>query len=756
MESYLWQSALLMVVAYLLGAVLGCLLRRLFTSAPAATVATTRSPSPITTSPAAADAAMREAPEPVQPRIETVAQPSPPQEAKIAESARFERVLSSAPATAPSQVTTSAAPAAVKEQASAAGTSSAAAAAAAATAAVAAVIEGATQPASPPAQQPAQPAAQPATKPATKPAAKPAERLPTASGSSGQAAVAAPIAAKPADDLRRIANVDTQAATALNLLGYTRFDQIASWTAADTAKVRSELGSRAAREGWIEQAKILSSGKDTGRLQRLAGKTHVNPWTLPSPPAPASAAAAPVKSPAPPKPPVSPAPAAAATPAAPAKPATATPAAPARAATKSAPGAAAVAAAAAAAATAAVAKASTETAKPEATSTAPSVTPSAPPKPGPAPAKAPAQAPVAAPAQVPVAAPAPAPAPAPKPVAPTAPDDLLRIEGIDAPTQERLNANGITSYAQIAKFTASDVGKVDTLIGHKGRVSRENWIEQAKILVDGKKTAFAQRMPASPAVTPAPGQRLTRQPLPPSKGTATVAQAATATVPTPAAPPSLATLAATAATTAAAAAAATAAAATAAAGSTATPPKPADQGRPGSVAAAKGVATALRQGAANPPPSAPSPAPSQPPATAPTAAPATPPAAAPAPAASSAPPARPAKLAEAIKQNSVGNTASGVAGMRSVRSQLLSGEAGTPRGEVEDLKKIRGIGVLIEKKLNAMGIYSYDQIANWSAADIDRVSSSLDFKGRIEREGWVEQARILASGGQTEFSKRLN
>ena len=55
-----------------------------------------------------------------------------------------------------------------------------------------------------------------------------------------------------------------------------------------------------------------------------------------------------------------------------------------------------------------------------------------------------------------------------------------------------------------------------------------------------------------------------------------------------------------------------------------------------------------------------------------------------------------------------------------------------------------------------MGIRRYDQIANWTSGDIDRVSRMLEFKGRIERESWVEQARILASGGQTEFSRRVD
>ena len=77
-------------------------------------------------------------------------------------------------------------------------------------------------------------------------------------------------------------------------------------------------------------------------------------------------------------------------------------------------------------------------------------------------------------------------------------------------------------------------------------------------------------------------------------------------------------------------------------------------------------------------------------------------------------------------------------------------------GDVEDLKRIRGIGVLIEKKLNSLGIATYEQIANWTHDDIDRISDVLDFKGRIERENWIEQARILASGGQTEFSRRAD
>jgi predicted flap endonuclease-1-like 5' DNA nuclease len=80
----------------------------------------------------------------------------------------------------------------------------------------------------------------------------------------------------------------------------------------------------------------------------------------------------------------------------------------------------------------------------------------------------------------------------------------------------------------------------------------------------------------------------------------------------------------------------------------------------------------------------------------------------------------------------------------------------TQRPTRDDLKRIKGIGVVIEKRLEAMGISTYPQIAAWTASDVEKVSNALDFKGRIEREQWVEQARILAGGGQTDFSRRMD
>jgi predicted flap endonuclease-1-like 5' DNA nuclease len=81
-----------------------------------------------------------------------------------------------------------------------------------------------------------------------------------------------------------------------------------------------------------------------------------------------------------------------------------------------------------------------------------------------------------------------------------------------------------------------------------------------------------------------------------------------------------------------------------------------------------------------------------------------------------------------------------------------------PRGgTADDLKKIKGVGPKLEKLVNAMGFYHFDQIANWTAEEVAWVDENLEgFKGRVTRDGWVEQARLLASGADTEFSKRVD
>ena len=212
-----------------------------------------------------------------------------------------------------------------------------------------------------------------------------------------------------------------------------------------------------------------------------------------------------------------------------------------------------------------------------------------------------------------------------RPAPPAGHDNLQRIGNVTAAVEEALNASGITHYAQIAQWSPADVERFEKQLLASGRISRENWIEQAQILSRGGDTRFSRKFDA-------------------------------------------------------------------------------------------------RSGTGAPPPNG----------------------------------------GAAARRTDLG-------GLRSVRSpafrdapepgpgaaERLAAQNKVPRA-TDDLKRIRGVGVLIEKRLNGMGISSYEQIANWTADDIDRVSRSLDFKGRIERENWVEQARILSAGGQTEFSRRVD
>lgn len=62
----------------------------------------------------------------------------------------------------------------------------------------------------------------------------------------------------------------------------------------------------------------------------------------------------------------------------------------------------------------------------------------------------------------------------------------------------------------------------------------------------------------------------------------------------------------------------------------------------------------------------------------------------------------------------------------------------------DDLKKLTGVGPALEKKLIAAGITSYAQIAAWTDADVAAIDEQLSFKGKIEREGWIDQAKELA------------
>ncbi|MES2665983.1 MAG: NADH:ubiquinone oxidoreductase [Pseudomonadota bacterium] len=79
-----------------------------------------------------------------------------------------------------------------------------------------------------------------------------------------------------------------------------------------------------------------------------------------------------------------------------------------------------------------------------------------------------------------------------------------------------------------------------------------------------------------------------------------------------------------------------------------------------------------------------------------------------------------------------------------------------PRGGVaDDLKQIEGIGPALEKLCNELGFYHFDQIASWSEADIAWVDANMKtFKGRIARDKWVAQAKLILAEGVEAFRLR--
>lgn len=383
---------------------------------------------------------------------------------------------------------------------------------------------------------------------------------------------------------------------------------------------------------------------------------------------------------------------------------------------------------------------------------------------------------------------------APPPVASDGVQDLKRIRLIDAGIETSLNKLGVTRYEHIAAWMRDDVKKVSQALGIKGRINQENWIEQALILAKGGETYYSARRARGEAATAAPtsnvgdpasndGATLPRPMSHAGVAAAVVAPPLAETKPAPAAaapapsPPLVSERAAFAGGTAVRQQRPIPDAVDAVQAVPVRPVAPAHDNlqRIGTITPeiekdlnAQGISRyahiaqwsqsdidamekQLRTGGRI---------------------------------------ARENWVEQAQILSRGGDTRfsrefdgatpepapisatrTDLGSLRSVRSRAYQGtpepgpeaaqRAGAQnrvlRGAISnDLKRIRGIGVLIEKKLNSMGVITYEHIANWTADDIDRVSQSLDFKGRIERENWIEQARILSAGGQTEFSRRVD
>lgn len=94
------------------------------------------------------------------------------------------------------------------------------------------------------------------------------------------------------------------------------------------------------------------------------------------------------------------------------------------------------------------------------------------------------------------------------------------------------------------------------------------------------------------------------------------------------------------------------------------------------------------------------------------------------------------------------------------RSELAHGNGGAPPkglpaprgGSPDPLQRISGVGPKIEGMLHDLGFFHFDQIAGWTEEQERWVDGHLKFKGRIGRDEWVKQARLLADGKEEEFA----
>lgn len=79
-----------------------------------------------------------------------------------------------------------------------------------------------------------------------------------------------------------------------------------------------------------------------------------------------------------------------------------------------------------------------------------------------------------------------------------------------------------------------------------------------------------------------------------------------------------------------------------------------------------------------------------------------------------------------------------------------------PSGDGDDLLLIKGVGPKLAALLRSLGVTRFAQIAGWSEADIDRIDAQLGtFKGRIRRDNWIEQAKLLATGDKAGFEAKF-
>jgi len=93
-----------------------------------------------------------------------------------------------------------------------------------------------------------------------------------------------------------------------------------------------------------------------------------------------------------------------------------------------------------------------------------------------------------------------------------------------------------------------------------------------------------------------------------------------------------------------------------------------------------------------------------------------------------------------------GKGAAKKAAAKKAKNEAAPKKATAKADGADDLSKISGVGPVIVGKLEALGITTFQQIADFTAEDIERIDGELNFKGRIERDEWVKQATEFAKG----------
>ena len=208
------------------------------------------------------------------------------------------------------------------------------------------------------------------------------------------------------------------------------------------------------------------------------------------------------------------------------------------------------------------------------------------------------------------------------------PDDLLRISGVGPKNEKILHSLGYFHFDQIAAWTPENVSWVDDHLKFNGRIDREEWIKQCKLLANGDEAEFARLYGTGGEGDKEAGLRTVRGSQPKAEETSPVA----------------------------------------------------------ALLSAKAVADDEKAAASG----------------------------------------------KMLKPKGI--------------SKARDGKA-------DNLQRISGIGPKNESILQSLGFFHFDQIAAWTATEVNWVDDHLKFNGRIKREEWIRQARLLFEGKEAEFTK---